>query len=377
MHFRKPDRLPFMPDMMQQETLHNWHEQGLPYIWDVTPSSLNMELPHYAVINYFPVLHAMDYDKYFGFERTEMIYIDEGPIPRHLPKILEKSDRHIKVRGKGGITQHFFRRRASTKPYMMPQYLDWPVKTLEDWEKLKTRYDPADPRRYPVEWGDDLIEYYENVDHPVGLGMGGFYSCGRELMGSVNFCTAFYKDPELVHELLDYHAEFLVELLKPAVEALKSNIDWVMWHEDLAHRHGPNISPKIFREFMLPNYKKVSSFFRHNGIDVIIMDTDGDFRRLIPLFIDGGVNGSSPLEVGPFGLNAVELRKKYLKYLLRGNIDKRAIVKGKDAIEKEIESKVPYLKEAGGYIPNIDHYPSPDTPLENYMYYLKYLKKFL
>ena len=60
-----------------------------------------------------------------------------------------------------------------------------------------------------------------------------------------------------------------------------------------------------------------------------------------------------------------------------GNIDKRALVKDKDAIKKEVEYKVPFMKEAGGCIPSVDHSVPPEVPLENYQFYCDYIRKFL
>ena len=72
-------------------------------------------------------------------------------------------------------------------------------------------------------------------------------------------------------------------------ETLESRIDWVFWWEDFAHGRGPNFSPKLFKEFILPNLKKVTSFLNKNGIDLIIVDSDGDFRVLMPLLWEGGI----------------------------------------------------------------------------------------
>ena len=46
---------------------------------------------------------------------------------------------------------------------------------------------------------------------------------------------------------------------------------------------GPLISPAMFREFMLPYYKRSTSFLRDRGIKIVIVDTDGDCSKLIPL----------------------------------------------------------------------------------------------
>jgi len=105
------------------------------------------------------------------------------------------------------------------------------------------------------------------------------------------------------------------------------------------------------------------------------VDSDGNIDELIPLWLEGGVNGFLPMEVAA-GMDAVALRKKYGKNLiLIGNIDKRALIKNKEAIRKEVMSKVPYLLSQGGYFPTIDHAVPPDVPFENYMYYLQFLRK--
>jgi len=41
---------------------------------------------------------------------------------------------------------------------------------------------------------------------------------------------------------------------------------------------------------MLPNYQKLIACLRNLGVGVIMVDTDGVARKLIPLWIEGGVN---------------------------------------------------------------------------------------
>lgn len=373
MHFKRPDRLPFCEWFgFNYETIIRWLKEGMP------KSSLSYQRDGFAGGRWSSTVDLRS--SFFGLDtigdRTgEVFIIDAGPIPRFVGKTLKVTEKHITFISADGLTQ---RVSIDNPIYTFPQYLDWPVKTLDDWRKLKPRFDPADPRRYPINWGDELIEYYKTVDHPIGLMICGFYYFGRQLMGTIGFLTAFYKNPELIHEMMDFWADFLIESNKEAVETLKSDgLDYVGIWEDLAYRHGPLVSPRLSREFILPNYKKLTNFLRHNGIDVILVDTDGNPSALIPLLLEGGVNGLYPLEVAA-GMDAVALRKEYGKRLLLiGNIDKRALFKGKSAIEKEVESKLPYLKERGGYIPSLDHTVSPDIPYQNYMYYINFLKKFL
>ena len=372
--FKKPDKLPWY-EIFFDETIIRWIEEGLPLKEVISK-------PKYALLFEgglqlsWPAFATFDPYSFFGCStfHTCIVPIDLAPIPRYLSDVLEENDRYEVYRAEHGVIIKVFKDRT----YMMPEFLDFPVKNKKDWEKYKARLNPEDPRRYPKYWEkDQVIDFYENSKVPVTLYMGGFYTIGREIMGTVNFTTAFYKDPELIEEILDYYAEFLIETLKEVVETLKWRIDLIYWHEDMAHRHGPNISPKLFKEFMLDNYKKVTSFFRKNGINNIMVDTDGNFEVLIPLLIEGGINGFWPLEVSA-GMDAIKIRKEYgNKLFLIGNIDKRALVFGKNAIEKEVNSKVPILKELGGYIPSLDHLVPPEIPYENFKHYVKILKQYL
>ena len=53
---------------------------------------------------------------------------------------------------------------------------------------------------------------------------------------------------------------------------------------------------------------------------------------------------------------------------MRGCVDKRALIAGKQEIDREMERLRP-LFEGGGLIPHTDHLVPPDVSWENYCYY--------
>ncbi|MCD6505245.1 hypothetical protein J7M22_01340 [Candidatus Poribacteria bacterium] len=90
-------------------------------------------------------------------------------------------------------------------------------------------------------------------------------------------------------------------------------------------------------------------------------------EELIPLWLECGVNGVYPMEVAA-GMDVVKLRRKYGRDLLMmGGIDKRALAKGRDAIDEELR-RIGSILDKGGYIP-------PDVPYENFRYYWERKKK--
>jgi uroporphyrinogen decarboxylase len=126
---------------------------------------------------------------------------------------------------------------------------------------------------------------------------------------------------------------------------------------------------------MVPQYRRITDLLHRHGISAILVDCDGNHDELIPLWLDGGINGVFPLEVAA-GEDPVALSRRYGKdLLLVGGIDKRALAKDLREIEREVLGKAPFLLEHGGWIPSIDHAVPPDVPLDNYRYYLSLLRK--
>jgi len=289
--------------------------------------------------------------------------------PEFEPRVLEKQgDRQIII-DEMGIKQ-----KVSLEG-SIPEYYEWPIRSRDDWEKFKNeRLNPKTPGRYPKDL-DEIIEKFKTRDYPVHLGgWVGFFGPLRYLMGEVRLMTGYYDDPSLIRDIINYLVDFWIELWSPILSRIK--VDWVCMWEDMCYKTGPLISPSTFREFMLPAYKKFTAFLKSYGIRNIMVDTDGNCWELIPLFLEGGITGLLPMEVAA-GMNVIEVRKKFPKLQIMGGIDKRALIKGKKEIDRELESKVPFMLKKGGYIPCVDHLIPPDVSLDNFVYYRRRLNEMI
>lgn len=344
MHYRDVDRAPFYEWLgYWGETLDRWRAEGLP-----------------------PGVSVHDY---FDFDKREAVPIDLGPIPRFVRKTLEETDRYEVFRDYSGIVMKRLKTGTS-----MPLFIEHPVKDWNDWEKMKERFDPDDPRRLPLTWGEELFEYYATTDRVVGVSVTGFFGYARNMLGLKRLLLYFYRKPDLVADIMEFWSNFLVRLLSKVLEKVKP--DYVTIWEDMCYKSGPLISPKLFEEFMLPNYKKVTSLVRSRGVDIVMVDTDGNHEAITDLFMEGGVNCLYPLESAS-GLDAVKLREKFgRRLLLIGNVDKRALAASPKHIDRELERLAPLLEE-GGYIPSVDHAVPADVPFQNYRYYIEKLRKLL
>jgi hypothetical protein len=327
----------------------------------------------------WPMLTGFDPYSYFGCTNLWgcVVPVDLGPIPRFKQRRIAQNAKYEDYVTEAGQKARRFRKGVSDITwYKMPLYHEFPVIDKKSWEQYKPRLDPHDPRRYPKDWEREgyLQMLEEHEEGPIVLPMTGFYGFGAQLMGILNFNVSFYRDPELIRDMVSHWEYFTIHSIEEAVETLKDRIDLVFWWEDMAEKHGPNISPKLYRDFLLPHYRRVTEFLNRNGIDRLIMDTDGNINPILDLVIEAGITGTLPLEVNS-GMDARALMRRYRnKLFLMGNFDKREIVKGGEPMRKEIDSKLQIMKETGGYIAGLDHDVPTEFTLQRFREYADYLK---
>jgi uroporphyrinogen decarboxylase len=315
--------------------------------------------------------------KFAKLDRRDFIPLNLGPIPGFEEKVIYEDERYVVFRDNWGrIRKALKEGEAHGTRMSMDTYLDFYIKNHESFREFKKYFDPYDPRRYPKNW-EDLKRKWKNRDYPLYLtencGFGGLYWNLRNMMGTVRLSIAFYRMPNLVHEILDFIVDFFIKATEKALREVE--VDAFIFNEDFAHKSGPLFSPKIFREFFLPRYEEIIKYLRRHGVKVIELDSDGNTEPLIPLMIEAGINAHWPLEAAS-GMDPIKIRREYGEELaLYGGIDKRALAAGKEAIEREIYSKVIPMVELGGYIPTVDHTIPPDVPLKNFLYYLELKRK--
>ena len=352
------------------DTVRRWYREGLPCLEGISAAVPGGE----GVGGFLPAKKhkCKDVEKFIKIDKAlQRIEVESWFFPKFEPRVLQELKDGTSVI----IDEMGIKKRIGKQNDSIPEYCDWPVKNNEDWERLKTeRLNPKDKGRYPEDL-EKLTEKHENRDYPLTMGMGapiGFFGSLRYLLGEVKLFTCYHDNPELIKTIIDYLADFWIELWYPVISYIKPDC-FHLW-EDMCYKTGPLISPQFFRQFMLPAYKKLTGFLKENGIDVIFVDTDGNCWELIPLFIEGGVSGLYPMEVAA-GMNVVEVRKAFPRLQITGGIDKRALAQNREAIDSELESKIPFMVKKGGYIPHIDHNIPPDVPFQNFLYYRRRLEE--
>ncbi|MGE4283554.1 MAG: uroporphyrinogen decarboxylase family protein [Clostridia bacterium] len=360
------------------ETLARWYKEGLPTVSDMSAEKiLSLNATNCAgealpSPNIYSNIADKDVHTHFNLDKgIRRIPVDHWIFPWFERTILEETDSTILLIDEEGITK-----RISKYSSSIPQYVSWPISNREDFEKLKERFNPDTPGRFPEDW-TSIAEELRNRDYPLALGAKpvGLFGSLRELMGYENLLTGYYDDPELIKDILSFLTEFWITLWDKILP--QTDADLAFFWEDMSYNKGSLISPATFREFMTPYYKKLINYLKSHGINTIFVDTDGECTELIPLFMECGITGLLPFEVQA-GMNIAKIAKDFPTLQIMGGLDKILISRGdKEEIDKELNEKVLPLLKRGGYIPCMDHIVNPEVSWETFIYYRTKLNQMI
>lgn len=357
MHYQPRDRSPIVDFGFWEETIPLWHQQGLP-------KAIHFKYDNSNHVEYFGMDWGID-----EISRTTDVRIGLTPAFRH--KILEDYGDHEIVQQGDGV-------RVLRRKFMgsIPQHQGHLLVDRESWQQhYKPRLDPATPKRLPADWGTRVKSWNDpQRAELVVLPGGSLYGWLRNWMGVENISYVLYDDPAWFEEMVTTVADCIIGTLQRALDSGVKFDACGMW-EDMAYRAGPLISPKHFKQYLVPHYRRITDLLHKYGVDIIWLDCDGDISLLIPHWLDAGVNCMFPLEIGTWGADPVKYRQQYGKdLLLMGGFDKHLLQGSKAGIENEVRRLAPLVEE-GGYVGFCDHRVPPDVPLENYVFYLEKVRE--
>lgn len=346
MHYLPRDRAPMMDFGFWDETRAIWCEQGLPA--------------------------GVDTNLFFGMDAQWI----GAPIKAHLCPtfpftVLQDLGETQRVRDEEGVTKVQGKFLGS-----IPRHIDHTLTDRASWEAhFKWRLNGSASERYPAEWPTIAAHFNDPArDYPLGIDVGSLYGWIRNWMGLEAVSMLVYDDRPLFEEIVETIADCVIASITPALED-GVQFQYALFWEDMCYRKGPLLSPRIFREVLVPHYRRITGLLRRYGVDVVAVDCDGDISQLAPLWLEAGVNAMFPIEVGVWGADPIGYRQQYGRDLLMiGGVSKRILAGPREQIIAEVERLAPLVEE-GGYIPLPDHRVPPDVPLSNYLFYLEQARR--
>ena len=341
MAFQPPDRIIDSEFGYWDNTLKRWHQEGLPEYVNSNEKA----------------------DIYFGFDVwSKTIPANTRLNPQFEKEILEDDGEHQIIYDENRIKCEVFSDGTDT----IPHYLDFPIKNRETYLPFKKRLVGALEGRVP----DNLAQIGQqtrNRNYVLIAPGGSTAGYIRNLMGFEGICLGLYDQPDLINEILDDLCTISCTVARAITEHIE--VDLVSWWEDIAYKNGPIVTPTFFNQQCGRMYREVMLIYQQRGTKYGYVDCDGDFRKLMPGWLENGVNIMFPLEVNA-GIHPDQLRRDHPGIRMMGGVDKVVLTQGKAAIKQELQRLKPLVEE-GGFIPHVDHRVQADVAFADYLYYLE------
>lgn len=308
---------------------------------------------------------------FFGFDKINALGGENWIYPAFKEEVI--SDDGVKqiLRNADGLTAEVFSNHNSS----IPHYLSSSIRTSQDWYDIKAERFVVDHPGRTIDIDALKAECgpCETRDWPLGVWTGSMLGKVRDMLTFENMCYMIYDEPDMVEDMIETACQLAEHSLKQLLPHFQ--FDYACGWEDICYKNGPIISPELFKEWVVPRYKRIYKLLKQYGIDIWYVDCDGDVSLLIPHMLDAGINTLFPFEVNACGHPSRLISEYGGAIKIMGGIDKTQLIQGRDAIKKYLDSIEP-LVARGNFIPHCDHLCPPDVNQDDYVYYLKY-KQYL
>lgn len=235
-----------------------------------------------------------------------------------------------------------------------PEHIGYKIQEREDWEeKIKPLLVP-DPRRINFEaYRAMKKKCHDNNRYFVLSGVNVFEAI-HPLIGHENYLMNMILDPEWIQDMAETYNNLILSL-QEILFAKEGKPDGIWYYEDMGYKGSPFMSPAMYREFVQPSHKKAFDFAHAQGMPVIVHSC-GFVEPLLPDMIDAGMDMLQVIEIKA-GMDLLKIHKQYGEKIgLMGGIDVRTLYTNDYAIiDKELESKIPIVKQGYGYALHSDH----------------------
>jgi hypothetical protein len=214
------------------------------------------------------------------------------------------------------------------------------LKTRADLNRIHLP-DPDDPAIY--EPYRQFIEQYRATNRALFC----FLNLGSDPvilgMGFEHFSTSLYDDPGLVEDLFSLYTGWYAR----AVHHLtRLDFDFLWFGDDIAFRTAPYVSPRTFRKFFIPHYRRVIEQVTKPWI----FHSDGNLMPILDDLVGLGMNGLHPIE--PAAMEIGDLKQRYGDRLcLVGGIDLDLLSRGTPPeVDRLVHGIIQKAAPGGGYI---------------------------
>jgi len=282
-------------------------------------------------------------------------------------QIIAQDEQTKTIRDGHGKVVRYWKNRSGT-----PEHIGFECSSRAVWER---RFKPHLLRNTPrIDLDKIKLNRAQAAERWVYYAGVEPFELSRAVMGDENTLVAMCEDPDWIADFAKTYTDVCLKHLQIIHDAgIEADGLWI--YGDMAYNHGTLCSPSHYKELIWPQHRRLAQW-AHSHDMRFIFHTDGDVRRIIPLYIDAGFDCLQPLEAKA-NMDVRELAPQFGHRLaLFGNINAMTMgTNDLEAIEQEIAGKFAVAKQSRGYVYHSDHSVPPTVSWETYQHIIALLEK--
>ncbi len=281
-----------------------------------------------------------------------------------VPKIIEETAETKLVRDGNGALLRWHKLHDAT-----PEHVDFMVKERTAWEeKIKPLLKP-DPRRINFEAYREARKHAAEMDLFFCWSGENVFEIIKNVTGHEHMLVGMALDPEWIQDMAITFADLSLQL-QEILFMQEGYPDGIWYYEDMGFKLKPFMSPAMYGRIIQPAHAKTFGYAHEYGMPVIVHSC-GFVEPLLPGMIESGMDCLQVIEVKA-GMDLLKLHREFgRKISFMGGIDVRTLyTNDRSIIDKELETKIPVVKEGYGYVLHSDHSIPVTVSYDTYRYFI-------
>jgi uroporphyrinogen decarboxylase len=303
------------------------------------------------------LVYHFDYDLADASPFKVVVDLDFEPVT-----VEETEDTRVVRDGNGALLRTHKRHDAT------PEHLDFAVKGRKDWERVKPLV-RAEGRRIDFKGYRRARERAGRAGRFFVVAAMHVFEIMKNIAGHEHMLIGMADDPDWVRDMVMTFSRLYVEL-EETLFAREGAPDGLWYWEDMGFKQRPFMSPAMYREIVQPGHRLTFDFAHARRLPVIVHSC-GFVEPLVPGLLDAGMDCLQVIEVKA-GMDLLRLHRAYGERLsFMGGIDVREIISNdRRRIDRELEAKVPVVKQGNGFVLHSDHSIPNTVDYDVYRYFV-------
>ncbi len=203
----------------------------------------------------------------------------------------------------------------------------------------------------------------------IGLFGGNLLECGQFFYRNDGFLMKLAENPRRVHEFLEKLVDIHLANLERFLKTVGKYIDVILFGDDLGMQSGPQVSPRMYREFFKPHHKRMWTRARELADVKVMLHCCGGIYELLPDLIDAGLDAINPVQISCCGMDSSRLKTEFGDRMVfwGGGCDTQQVLLNgtPDEVRRHVREQVRILSPGGGFVFQQVHNILASVPPEN------------